>query len=147
MVTNQIMPSTMNFRLKNHENIAYELDMLHGENGLLIAFTDDVWEVSSVRYVLWMQRYNFRLAARGINCAMIVPNQPYQLNGFYLSIPRDITIPLLADPNQEVYQTLGMEQSGYLLLDNKHEIMHRWYLNGNASISLKSIMYHMRYEG
>src|SRR5690606_86846 len=119
MVANQIMPVAINFELKNHENIPHRLDMLMGEKGILLGFTGDVWDVSCVRYVLWLQRQAFKLSTQGINCALIVPNQPYELNGFFMSIPRNIPFPLLADPMLDVYENIGMEKAGYMLLNRE----------------------------
>jgi len=144
MVAAQVTPTNINFELKNHENVPYRLENLMGENGILLGFTGDVWEVSCVRYVLWLQRQNFKLSTLGINCALIVPNQTYELNGFFMSIPRDIPFPLLADPTHGVYEDLGMEKPGYMLLNRDGEILGRWYLNETASLSLKSVLYRLR---
>lgn len=132
--------TTKNFALKNHENVVHELDMMMGERGILLGFAGDVWDVSCVRYVLWLQRQNFKLSAQGINCAMIVPNQPYELNGFYLSIPRDISFPLLADSLGTVYNDFGMEQTGYVLLNREGEVLNRWYITGIMSMNVKNVL-------
>ncbi|MEO1646346.1 MAG: hypothetical protein AAFR67_14230, partial [Chloroflexota bacterium] len=98
MVALQTAPPANNFILHNHDNMAHELDMMMGENGILLGFTGDVWNVSCVRYVLWLQRQAFKLSTKGVSSALIVPNRPYELNGFFMSIPREIPFPLLADP-------------------------------------------------
>ena len=132
------------FKLKNHDNVDHQLSMMMGERGILLGFTGDVWDVSCVRYVLWLQRRNFKLSAQGINCAMIVPNQSYELNGFYLSIPRDIKFPLLADPAGDVYNDFGMEQPGYVLLNHAGEVLQRWYIGDAMSMSMRNIEHAIR---
>jgi len=144
MVTAHVTPTNINFELKNHENVPYRLENLMGEHGMLLGFTGDVWQVSCVRYVLWLQRQSFKLSTYGINSALIVPNQTYELNGFFMSIPRDIPFPLLADPNASVYETVGMEKPGYMLFNRDGDILGRWYVNDTASLSLKSVMYRFR---
>ena len=144
MVASQLMQVGINFELKNHENIPYNFNMLKGERGILLGFTGDVWDVSCVRYVLWLQRQNFKLATQGLNCALIVPNQTYELNGFFMSIPRTISFPLLADPTQLLHNKVGMEKPGYMLLNQYGDIKGRWYINDTASLSLQSVLYRLK---
>ena len=144
MLANQLMPAKINFELQNHENVPYNFDMLKGERGILLGFTGDVWDVRCVRYVLWLQRQNFKLATQGVNCALIVPNQTYELNGFFMSIPRTISFPLLADPAKSLYDELSMENPGYLLLNEDGDVKGRWYLNNTESLSLRSVLHHLQ---
>lgn len=133
-----------NFELKDHESTLYRLSAMMGENGILLGFTNDVWDISAVRYVLWLQRQRYKLSTFGINTALIVPNQCYELNGFFKSIPRDIQFPMLADPQEIVYRQFTMEKSGYLLLDAEGQELERWYLKENASLSVKSVLTRLR---
>lgn len=144
MIATQVSATNINFELKNHENIPYHLENLMGEKGILLGFTGDVWQVRCVRYVLWLQRQSFKLSTQGINSALIVPNQTYELNGFFMSIPRNIPFPLLADPTHQVYNDLGMEKAGYMLLNREGDILGRWYINETASLSLKSVLLRLR---
>ena len=133
-----------NFALKDHEKTVQELEMMMGERGILLGFAGDVWDVSCVRYVLWLQRQNFKLSAQGINCAMIVPNQTYELNSFYHSIPRDISFPVLADSLGAVYDDFGMEEAGYVLLNRNGEVLKRWYITGMMFMSMNNVMCALR---
>ncbi|MGJ3240757.1 MAG: redoxin domain-containing protein [Anaerolineae bacterium] len=144
MFTDETVSVIPPFELKDHEGVAYHLDMLMGERGTLLGFTGDVWEVSSVRYVLWLQRQHFKLASKGIQCALIIPNQPYELNGFYLSIPRKITFPLLADPNRDLYDAVGMDKSGYMAINDEGVELARWYLKETATLSMNAVLYHFK---
>lgn len=144
MVANQLASVGINFELKNHQNVSYNLDMLRGEHGILLGFTGDVWDVSCVRYMLWLQRQNFKLAALGVNTALIAPNQTYELNGFFMSIPRTISFPLLADPTRSLFDEVEMEKPGYLLLGHDGDIKGRWYVNETASLSLRSVLYRLK---
>lgn len=143
MVALQTAPPANNFILNNHDNMAHELDMMMGENGILLGFTGDVWNVSCVRYVLWLQRQAFKLSTKGVSSALIVPNRPYELNGFFMSIPREIPFPLLADPTGDVYEDLGMAQPGYVLLSRDRDVLGRWQINDSTSLSLKSVLYRL----
>lgn len=140
MVAYQLTPVGINFELKNHQNVSYNLETIRGENGILLAFTGDVWDVSCVRYMLWLQRQNFKLATMGVNCALIAPNQPYELNGFFMSIPREISFPLLANPTKSLFEEVSMEKPGYMLLGHDGDVKARWYVNDSASLSLRSVM-------
>jgi hypothetical protein len=106
MVT--VAQSKSDFVLNNHENISHRLSMMMGEKGILLGFTGDVWDLNCVRYVLWTQRQSFKLSSFGVNTALVVPNHCYELNGFFMSIPRDINFPLLADPAYKVYGDYDM---------------------------------------
>ncbi len=128
------------FELKNHENVSHCLNMIMGKRGVLLAFSGNAWDLSSVRYALWLQRQNFKLATSGIQCAMIVPNQTYDLTGFYLSIPNHIPFPLLADPTFVVYKEVSMKRAGYVLLNQERHILGRWYIDDIMSFSVQNIL-------
>lgn len=144
MLAHQLTTVGINFELKNHQNVPYTMETIRGENGILLAFTGDVWDVSCVRYMLWLQRQNFKLAALGVNCALIAPNQTYELNGFFMSIPRVISFPLLADPTKSLFDEVGMEKPGYLLLGHDGDVKARWYVNETASLSFRSVVYRLK---
>lgn len=128
------------FTLNNHENISYRLSMMMGEKGMLLAFTGDVWDLSCVRYALWMNRQCFKLAASGLNTAIIIPNHPYELNGFFMSIPRGITVPLLADPKYQVYGDFDMATQGFVLINREGDILNKWYITDTASLSARAVI-------
>lgn len=144
MVALDAAPSIANFTLNNHNNRAHELNLMMGEQGILLGFTGDVWDVSCVRYVLWLQRQAFKLATYGVQSALVAPNRPYELNGFFMSIPREIQFPLLADPRREVYDSLGMDKPGFVLLGRDREVLGRWQVKDTGSLSLKSVLYRLR---
>lgn len=140
MIAKQVVTTVSDFELKNHDNISHRLSMMMGERGILLGFTDDVWHVSCVRYVLWLQRQSFKLATEGINSAIIVPNQTYELNGFFMSIPRIIPFPLLADPTAHIYHEFEMSRPGFMLISRDGEIQGRWYVDDTSSLSLSEIL-------
>lgn len=135
------MPQTKReFVLNNHENISHRLSMLMGEKGILLGFTGDVWDLNCVRYALWMQRQSFKLASSGVNAALIIPNHSYELNGFFMSIPRGLNIPLLADPKFQAYGDFDMAMPGFVLLNREGEVLNKWYITDTSSLSLKSVL-------
>jgi peroxiredoxin len=134
------MQTKRDFTLNNHENISYRLSMMMGEKGILLAFTGDVWDLSCVRYALWMQRQCFKLASAGLNAALIIPNHTYELNGFFMSIPRGINAPLLADPKYQVYGDFDMALQGFVLLNREGDILNKWYITDTASLSARAVL-------
>lgn len=114
------------FTLYNHDHIAYRLTNMMGSNGVLLVFCANIWDLSSVRNVLWLHRQLYKLTLHGLNAVVIVPNHAHELNGFYMSIPRTIPFPLLADPDYQVYQQYHIEQGGFVLVDSNREIRGVW---------------------
>lgn len=138
MLTN--VQSKTDFVLNNHKNISHQLSMIMGEKGILLGFTGDVWDLNCVRYVLWTQRQNFKLNSFGVNSALIVPNHCHELNGFFMSIPRDINFPLLADPSFSVYGAYDMAMPGFVLLNRDAEVINKWYITDTNSLSVRSVL-------
>jgi hypothetical protein len=132
--------SKTDFVLNNHENISHRLSMIMGEKGILLGFTGDVWDLNCVRYVLWTQRQNFKLATFGVSTALVVPNHSYDLNGFFMSIPRDINFPLLADPGYKVYGDFDMAMPGFVLLNRDGGLMGKWYITDTSSLSVRAVL-------
>jgi hypothetical protein len=132
--------SKTDFVLNNHENISHRLSMIMGEKGILLGFTGDVWDLNCVRYVLWTQRQNFKLNSYGVNAALVIPNHCHELNGFFMSIPRDINFPLLADPNYTVYHDFDMAMPGFVLLSRDGETLGKWYITDTSSLSVKAVL-------
>ena len=90
-----------------------------GRNGLLIGFCGDVWDLNSVRNVMWLQRHTYKLMLAGIEACIIIPNHTYELTSFYMSIPRTIPFQVLADPEARVYAAYNIQQPSYVYLDRK----------------------------
>jgi peroxiredoxin len=127
------------FRLHNHENAPQRLQHLMGEKGVLLVLTSDIWNMSSIRYVLWLQNSSYKLALNGIECAVIVPAQPYEISGFYMSIPRTIPFPLLADPNREVYDYFGGKE-GFVLVGRDREVRKQWTPSDRSTPRIRDIL-------
>lgn len=129
-----------NFQLLNHENVRYQLTNLMGESGILVGFSGDIWDLGSVRRVLWLQRQVYKLSMSGIMAAIVVPNETYELNGFYMSIPRMIPFPLLADPNREIHELCQIEFPGFVLLDRNRTVTRKWFLQSGATPRTRDII-------
>ena len=139
---NDTAPHTQapNFRLLNHENVAYNMPQVMGENGLLMVFTGNVWDLGCIRTVLWLQRQVYKLSLHGIKAVVIAPNHTYDLSGFFMSIPRNIPFPMLADPDSKVYAEYGVESSGYIMLDSNHHVRNIWKLNAGVVPHIRDIL-------
>lgn len=142
LTLNSIAPNTQapNFRLLNHENVAHNMPQVMGENGLLMVFAGNVWDLGCIRTVLWLQRQMYKLSLHGINAVVIAPNHTYDLSGFFMSIPRNIPFPMLADPDSKVYAEYGVESSGYIMLDSNHHVRNVWKLNAGVVPHIKDIL-------
>ena len=117
-----------NFEFRNHNNKSHYLSSQMGKKGLLLGFSGNIWDLSSVRQVLWLHRQSYKLALHNLGTAVIVPNEPYELSGFFMSIPRDITFPLLSDNRHQAYDMLEMnERSGFVLLNAEYCVVRRWF--------------------
>ena len=121
-----------NFRLLNHENIAYTLAQVMGENGLVLIFAGNVWDLSCIRNVLWLQRQIYKLSLHGLKAAVIVPNHTYDVSGFFMSIPRHIPFPMLADPDSQTYADYGIDTAGFVVIDRQQTIRDMWKLKAGV---------------
>lgn len=128
------------FYILNHENVRYSLSQLLGESGILLGFSGDIWDLGSVRRVLWLQRQVYKLSLAGIMSAIVVPNETYDLNSFYRSIPRMIPFPLLADANKTVHTLLEIEFPGFVLLDQERQVVRKWFLQSGATPRTRDII-------
>jgi peroxiredoxin len=128
------------FKVYDHENKAHHLANLMGANGLLLGFASDIWDLGCVRHVLWLQRQTYKLSLSGINSAIIMPNQPYELTGFYMSIPRKIGFPLLADPKNQAFTGYEIEYPGFLYINGDGIVERKWFLRGDATPRLQDIL-------
>lgn len=139
VIYQQAIPSAIDdFRLYNHENIAYSLSHLMGERGILLGFSGDIWSLDSMRHVRWLQKRSYKLALRDIGAAIIVPTETYEISGFYMSNPNPIPFPLLADPERRVYDLFGLE-AGFVLLDAQRHMRKSWSLRKGHTPSLREI--------
>lgn len=121
------------FTLHTHDNKPLRLSSQIGESGLLLGFSGDIWDLSSVRQVLWLHRQSYKLSLHRLGSAVIVPNQPHELHSFFLSIPREITFPLLADKNLATYTAFDMTKaSGFVLINRDMCIVRRWLTHDNV---------------
>lgn len=129
-----------NFRVYDHENRAIELGHLLGESGVLLGFASNIWDLSAVRHVLWLQRQSYKLSLAGVNCAMLMPNEPYELSGFYMSIPRQIAFPILADPNNQAFDAYEIEFPGFVLVNGDGIIEKKWFLKGDSTPRIREVL-------
>jgi peroxiredoxin len=128
------------FKVYDHANKAHRLANLMGENGLLMGFASDIWDLGCVRHVLWLQRQTYKLSLAGINSAILMPNQPYELTGFYMSIPRKIGFPLLADPDGTAFEAYEIEYPGFMFINGDGIVERKWFLRGDATPRLQDIL-------
>lgn len=137
---NSPLTKAPNFRLLNQENIAHNISQIMGESGLFLVFTGDVWDMACIRNVLWLQRQVYKLSTYGLNIAVIVPNQTYDLSGFFISIPRKMPFPMLADPDSKTYSDYDIEKTGFVVIDNQQNIRGKWKLKSGAVPHMRDIL-------
>ena len=115
------------FILPDHNNIETQLNDLMGKSGLLLGFIGDIWQPTSVRRILWLQRHSIKFTRMGINIALLICDKPHMLYGFYMSTARPLEFPMLADVDRRVHRQFNMERySGLVLLDQDLTITDKW---------------------
>jgi peroxiredoxin len=140
------MPNTIptveapDFRLMNQENRAYNLAQVMGENGILLVFAGNIWDLGCIRNVLWLQRQTYKLSLHGINACVIVPNHTIDLSGFFMSIPRVIPFPMLADPDEQAYEDYDVQNTGFVMLDGDRQVRRVWHLSNGAVPQIRDVI-------
>ncbi|HEX2622066.1 MAG TPA: redoxin domain-containing protein [Phototrophicaceae bacterium] len=115
------------FRLSDHSRQVYGLTELIGTHGLLLGFIGDIWQPTSVRRILWLQRHVGKFALMGTPIALLVRDHVQTLHGFHTSSPLPVPFPLLADADGYVHRTYQMEyQAGLVLLDKQRIVRQKW---------------------
>jgi peroxiredoxin len=118
----------LDFTLYDHKYHAHRLYQYIGRQGLLLGFPGNVYELGSIRRLLWLQRQARKLALAGINAIFVVPNEATDLHAYHLSTPDPVPFLLLADPKREVYEQYRADHPTMLLLDHEHCIRRQWLL-------------------
>ncbi|GAB1421058.1 hypothetical protein MASR2M15_11920 [Anaerolineales bacterium] len=114
---------------------------LMGRNGLLLGFAKDMWDLSTIRRILWLQKQSQRLDMYEVTCAIVLPNTPFILNSFALTIPGLLSFSLLADPDGEIFEQYNMQDSGFVFIDSQETIRKEWILlPGQAEPAYQSIL-------
>jgi len=115
------------FSLVNHEEKSHSLDDLMGEKGVLLGFIGDIWQPTSVRRILWLQRHVQKFANLGTPVALLIRDHPFVLFGFHSSSPLPVPFPMLSDADGEVHRAFGMDRyPGLLLLDEQRVLQQKW---------------------
>lgn len=131
--------TAIDFELYNHENRCYRLANVMGENGALLGFCGDIWDLNSVRHVLWLQRQTYKLTVAGVQATFIVPNHAHDLNGFYMSIPRNIPFPLLADPDRQIYDAYQIDNPTFIYINRDKQVKNIFAISGGVTPRLRDI--------
>lgn len=134
MFTEELGPrlytTTPNFCLTDFKNTDYTLDNLMGANGVLLGFVGDIWQPTSVRRILWLQRHVGKFALMGTPVAILVRDHAQTLHGFQMSSPLPVPFPLLADQRGDVHELYTMNNHpGLLLIDNQFALREKWLMS------------------
>lgn len=117
------------FKLPDHNRAPHTLASLMGNQGLLLGFMADVWQPSSVRRILWMQRHVASFAMLDVSLALVTTDQVHMLYGFHNTTPLPIPFALLADDKGDVHRAYQMmSQTGLLLIDRKQVVRQKWLM-------------------
>ena len=116
-----------NFTLPDHNNEPQAVAELVGGTGLLLGFIGDIWQPTSVRRILWLQRHLHKFALMGTPVALLVRDEPHTLYGFHSSSPLPVPFPLLADRDGSVHLEYAMDRHpGLLLLGTDLTVHEKW---------------------
>jgi len=116
-----------NFALPDHNNERQSILDLVGGTGILLGFIGDIWQPTSVRRILWLQRHLHKFALMGTPIALLVHDEPHTLYGFHSSSPLPVPFPLLADRDGSVHRSHAMDRHpGLLLLDHHLIVREKW---------------------
>jgi peroxiredoxin len=125
-IVNSTVPE---FQLPNHNNTVVPFNDLIGKNGAIFGFIGDIWQPTSVRRILWLQRNVGKFALMGTPVSLLIRDHPHTLFGFYSSSPLPVPFPLLADTDGRVHQIYNMErQAGLLLVDRQRIVREKWLM-------------------
>ena len=116
------------FNLLDHERNERRLESVMGEKGVIIGFIKDIWTPASIRRILFMQKHHRKFQEAGYNIALIIADQPHTLHSFHLSSEVKVSLPLLADPEEEAHQTYKMGPSGLILIDATYMVRAKWLI-------------------
>ena len=118
------------FELPNYKGTYYTLSNLHGDSGLLLGFIGDIWNPTSIRRVLWLQRHVNKFALLGMPIALLVQEPPSTLYGFQMSSPLPVSFPIIADEDGDVHMAYDMADTpGLLLIDRGHILRDKWMMS------------------
>lgn len=117
------------FTLPDHNLKQHALSELMGTHGILLGFIGDIWQPTSVRRILWLQRNVCKFAQLGTPITLLVRDQAHILYGFHSSSPLPVPFPLLADVDGAVHQHYNLQnQAGLVLLDRDSTVRHKWLM-------------------
>lgn len=120
------------FTLHDHSYQGHRLSQYIGQSGLLLGFPGDVYQLGSIRRLLWLQRQANKLSLAGINAMFVVPNEPTDLHAYHLSTPSPLNFMLLADPQRKAHDLYQADQPMMVLLDAERVIRRQWLLNDSG---------------
>lgn len=117
------------FSLNDQDHCLHDLDTLMGKTALLLCFIENIWQASSVRRVLLLERFHPQLSAQGTAAALVLRNDASTLKGFQVSSPIPVRFPLLADPEGVIHNLYNMKSSpGLILVDVSKIIRYKWFM-------------------
>ena len=119
----------LDFCLPDHSSVYHGIDDLMGSRGLLLGFIGNLWQPTSVRRILWIQRHVTQFARIGTPIALLICDYPHTLYGFHTSSPLPVPFPLLADADGGVHRNFQMHRKpGLLLVDPGHTVREKWLI-------------------
>lgn len=123
--TTRIAP---NFGLLDFKQCHHTRSNLMKGQRLLLGFSLDVYNLSTLRHLRWLQRNVYKLSLRQIKMAFIVPNVVSELSILHMSGIVQFRYPILADPEREVYRAYGVTTPKVFLIDKDRQIIDDWTL-------------------
>ncbi len=125
-----ISQQVADFRLTDGNKNVHALNDLMGTNGLLIGFIGNIWHVTSVRRILWLQHHLHKFALMGTPVTLLIQEHVSTIYGFQMSSPLPVPFPMLADEDGSVHTQYQMERHpGLLLIDRNRILRHKWLMS------------------
>jgi peroxiredoxin len=122
----RLQTTVPDFALPDGDNNELDLSDLMGQQGLLLAFVDTIWQPASIRRILYLQRHYKRFKNHGIEIAIVIGDTQQSVWSFHMSSPTSVLIPLLADENLSAHQMFNMRQAGLVFLDCDYTLRSKW---------------------
>jgi len=122
------------------EEQPFDFESIQGVSGTLFCFSGYIWDLRSIRYVLWLQRYSQQFESHGVSSVLVLPAHKQELSTFLMSIPQKINFTLIADPDNNLLRQYEMEKSGFVLVNNQQNVLKRWYANDALYLGVRRVL-------
>lgn len=126
LTTSPVTQPAPEFRLMDDQRRPHTLASIADGGGVMLGFCEDVWQLATVRRVMWLQKQAYNLTVARLHAVVIVPNVIVEVYMFRASVVYDLTMPVLADPDNTVRMAYGVHTPTLFLIDEARQIRKKW---------------------